>query len=258
MQAEAIKTKNYVETLNEQQTELKPFTMNPIESERQSSAGWSIEINGETQESVAMAKITQPKMGVEINYGMRPEGYDGISIHENGGGGSVTIPYMIHPETGHVYVGLVKEYRPMLGGEVWNVPRGFIDFGETHQQAAEREVVEEMGYENKQDAGRIIKLAEGLNPNSTYFDTSNTNEDGTPEGVSIFGMPLHQDNLEKTTDETGKEVYVFPSTVRDTVEGDATAERIFGSMFVPIQEAMMSRDMFTSAAAGQLLVRLMR
>lgn len=74
---------------------------------------------------------------------------------------------LIHPETGHIYVGLVKEYRPLLGGEVWNVPRGFVDFGETHQQAAECEVVEGMGY--KSVIGKVIKLAEGLNPNSTYF-----------------------------------------------------------------------------------------
>jgi 8-oxo-dGTP pyrophosphatase MutT (NUDIX family) len=249
-------TQKYIEELTDEHITLQEFQLREVTAEKQNTAGWSVEVNGEKQESVASATLRQERMGIEVKYGLRPEGYDGIAIRELGGGGAVTIPYMIHPETGGIFVGLVKEYRPLLGGEVWNVPRGFIDTGETHEEAAAREVVEEMGYESTSDAGRIVKLAEGLNPNSTYFDTSRNTDDGEPSGVSIFSMMLHHENLDKVVNDDGREVYVFPTTVRDSVEGDVAAERIFGSMFVPIKEAMLSRDMFTSAAAGQLLVRL--
>jgi ADP-ribose pyrophosphatase YjhB (NUDIX family) len=255
---ENIATQNYIEELTDNHIALREFELAEVSPDKQRTAGWSLDINGEKQESVASATLRQERMGIEVKYGLRPEGYDGIAIRELGGGGAVTIPYMVHPETGGIFVGLVKEYRPLLGGEVWNVPRGFIDMGETHEEAAAREVVEEMGYESTSDAGKIVKLAEGLNPNSTYFDTSRDTDSGAPSGVSVFAMLLSHENLEKTVDETGREVYVFPSGVRDTVEGDVAAERIFGSMFVPIKEAMLSRDMFTSAAAGQLLVRLMQ
>lgn len=163
-------------------------------------------VNGADWDAVSSARLVQDEMGIEVSYGLHPQGYDGIMIREFGGGGSVTIPYMIHPETGGVYIGVVKEYRPLMGGEVWNVPRGFIDYGETHRQAAEREDIEEMGYEPGSHS--VVKLAEGLNPNSSYFDTSQASKDGGVSGVAIFTMPLTQDQLEKNIDNNGRETYV--------------------------------------------------
>lgn len=49
---------------------------------------------------------------------------------------------------------------------------------------------------------------------------------------------------------------MFPSCGSEAVAGDSVSERIYGSMFVPVKEAVTSCDMFTSAAVGQLLVKL--
>jgi 8-oxo-dGTP pyrophosphatase MutT (NUDIX family) len=231
------------------------FEMQPIEPEDQENRGWFVEINQDVVlGSVSEAKIVNESMGIELSYGMRPEGYDGVVIHERGGGGVVTIPYMIHPETKVVYVGLVQEYRPTLGGSVWNVPRGALDDEETHDNAVERELHEETGY--KAVASRVVKLATGLNPSSAFFDTSGTNEDGSPEGVSVYGIQVMLDELEVAILDDGATSYVFPRHIQEMAHGDKATEHIFATRFIPVTEAIKSRDMFTSAAAGQLLVEL--
>ena len=75
---------------------------------------------------------------------MRPEGYDGFIIREQGGG-ATTIPYMITSEGG-IYVGVVEENRATLGGVTENIPRGMQSKAETHEQTAARELLEETGY----------------------------------------------------------------------------------------------------------------
>jgi ADP-ribose pyrophosphatase len=40
---------------------------------------------------------------------------------------------------------LVRSYRHALGGTIWDMPRGFIDMGETAAEAALRELTEETG-----------------------------------------------------------------------------------------------------------------
>jgi 8-oxo-dGTP pyrophosphatase MutT (NUDIX family) len=229
-----------------------PFEIDdiPLTKAAQKKRGYEVYVNGEEIKEVKSALFKQDKMGVEIRYGQRKEGYDGVVIRENGGGGAVTIPYTID-EGGQVYVGLVHEYRTTLGGIVANVPRGFLDKGETHAQAARREIREETGYEAL--TGKIEKLASGLNPNSTYFDTSHS----VKEGVQIFAIFIDPEYLELIAREDGTVSYAFPDHVQNGAE-DRTAERILGSTFLPLAEALESRDMFTSAAAGQLLVSLLK
>ncbi len=234
----------------------QPFVMSPIppEAEAQAKRGWEIAVNDKpVNVPVTDARFRQTKMGIEITYGQRPEGYDGVVIHELGGGGAVTIPYMVHPESGEVYVGVVEENRPLLGGNVLNVPRGFLDVGETHEDAAQRELKEETGYDVKALGGRVVKLTkEGLNPNSTFYDTS-----GSPdEGVHIFAVRVEPNELEVIKREDGSNEYVFPATIRDTAQGNKAAERILGSRFIPVGEAGKSRDMFTQAATGKLMTAL--
>ncbi len=230
-----------------------PFEMSaiPATPEAQDRRGWTVAINGENvEEPVESASLTQGRMGIDIEYGQRPEGYDGVVIRERGGGGAVTIPYMVHPNSGDVYVGVVEEFRPTLGGNVLNVPRGFMDAGETHRDTATRELQEETGF--KAIGSRVVQLAQGLNPNSTYFDTSRSED----EGVSIFAVPVHESELDHVVQDDGSETYVFPGHIRQQAEGNKPAERILGSKFVLVEEAMQSRDMFTSAAAGHLLTGL--
>ena len=74
----------------------------------------------------------------------------------------------------------------------------------------------------------------------------------------MFAVPVEADELEIDHDEQGNVFYSFPAHVREQAEGDKPAERILGSRFIPITEALQSRDMFTSAAAGHLLVKLLQ
>lgn len=228
-----------------------PFEMADIATDQQSQdkRGWELAVNNETTETVSNVSLKHEKMGVELKYGMRPEGYDGFIIREPGG--AATLPYMID-ENGRFFVGVVNEYRPTMGeASTLNIPRGFSDFGETKQETATRELAEETGY--RALGSRLIQLAEGLNPNSTFFDYSHSPK----EGVSIFALPVERTELEVDHDDAGNVYYAFPSKVQKQAEGDKSAERILGSRFIPLEAALSSRDMFTSAAAGQLVSHLL-
>lgn len=220
----------------------------------QSRRGWGVEVDGESVDDVSGVALSNQRMGIEVEYGMRPEGYDGVVIREPGG--AATIPYMIGPD-GRIYVGVVTERRPTMGESFTdNIPRGFSDFKEggnkeTAEETAIREMAEETGYMAL--GSRLIKLAEGLNPNSTFFDYSRSPK----EGVTIFGLKVEQDELEMVAREDGSKYFVFPETIRDKAGGDKVAERILGSRFVTLEQALASRDMFTSAAAGQLVAHLL-
>lgn len=226
-----------------------PFEMEGIDHTSQADRGWELRVNDELVEDVHKAELTHPNMGISVEYGKRPEGYDGFIIREQGG--AATIPYMIDG-TGAFYVGMVQEYRPTMGESVTqNIPRGFSDFGESKEDTAVRELGEETGY--KALGSRMIKLAEGLNPNSTHFDFSRSKEDG----VSIYAIEVKNAELELIHDDSGNVFYSFPETIRSQAQNDKAAERILGSVFVPLAEALKSRDMFTSAAAGQLVSYLL-
>ena len=180
---------------------------------------------------------------------MRSEGYDGFIIREQGGGGAATIPYMITSEGG-IYVGVVEEKRATLGGVTQNIPRGMQSKGETHEQTAARELSEETGYTAQ--LGRFSLLASGLNPNSAYFDTSRSPNDG----ISIYALHVKEDELDITHDADGNIYYQFSRDVNNNTAPDIT-EKIIGSRFIPLETALRSRDMFTAAAAGHLLADLL-
>lgn len=220
----------------------------PMSQERR---GWQLEINGERYGGVLQrATLVNDHMGVSVTLAQRPEGYDAPVIVEPGGGGAVTAPFMLHPERGQIYLGIVEEDRKGQGGLVRNIPRGFLAPGETHEEGAVREIRQETGLDVL--AKRLILLSSGINPNSAFFDTSQTLPSGEPAGVRIFGLPVRIDELEELIEPDGSLGYVFPATIRRQAEGVKVHERILGSQFVPMGEALESGDMFTLAAAGAL------
>ena len=53
---------------------------------------------------------------------------------------------------------LIRQYRPIVNAEIWELPAGTIEPGESPEVCARRELVEEAGYE----AGRLESLGEAL------------------------------------------------------------------------------------------------
>lgn len=53
---------------------------------------------------------------------------------------------------------LIRQYRPIVGAEIWELPAGTIEAGESPEACAHRELAEEAGYA----AGRLERLGEAL------------------------------------------------------------------------------------------------
>ncbi|KKQ79987.1 MAG: hypothetical protein UT02_C0018G0001, partial [Parcubacteria group bacterium GW2011_GWC2_38_7] len=138
--------------------------------------GWDLLVDGVLIPMREMSLI-HPKFG-EVRFGLSPAGkYGTWGFAEVGGGGAVDVPFFMHPELG-LMVGLVQQPRPFMSTEpVWNLPRGFMDPGETHFESAVRELKEEVGAKG----GKRVFLLDGdpVNPNSTFFVTVGKNDDGT-------------------------------------------------------------------------------
>jgi ADP-ribose pyrophosphatase len=63
-----------------------------------------------------------------------------VEVVEHDGGVSI----IAQPEPGKIV--LVRQYRPSVGRELWEVPAGKLERGEDPMAAARRELVEETGY----------------------------------------------------------------------------------------------------------------
>lgn len=221
--------------------------VSPIPESDQGKRGWVLEVNGEVIPNVRSASLTQTTMHVKLEYGKTPAGYDGLALEEPGGGGSVTIPFV--EIDGEVYIGMAIENRPYSGGRVPNVPRGFLDPGESHFEVATREPGEEMQYEPiKKD----VELLEGesMNPNSTFFVTI-----GPDKGVRFFKLEVDPNEVRVAEDSENpvNKVFEFNPGVLKAKEGDRLGERIYGSKFYHWTKAVKVKDMFTSAGVGRLI-----
>lgn len=226
-----------------------PFELGVIGSdpEAQAKRGWTVMINGEIVPVVSSLSIRHDKMGIDFNYGQHPDGYDSIGIHEQGGGGAATVPYAIIE--GQLMIGVVAQKRVAAGGVVLEIPRGFLDLGETHDETALRETKEETGLDVIKS--RLEKLGSEMNPNSTFFNTSREGE-----GVSYYAIQVLPNELDKVTMPDGSSHYTFTEAIRAQAEGDKTTERILGSKFISLQEAKKYCDMFTGEGVYLLVAQL--
>jgi 8-oxo-dGTP pyrophosphatase MutT (NUDIX family) len=224
-----------------------------IADENQSKRGWTLTLNGQEVKDVTSLQLCNPRFGT-LEYGATPQGYDSWCFQENGGGGSVIVPYFIldrefdpafPDKQKELYIGLVQQDRYTMGGKVYNLPRGFLAPNENHFQAAQREAGEELGFSLTQ---RLLALAgDPQNPNSAFFVT------GENQGVRFFGLELTNDELVDVA-EGHNSTYKFRDEVLKPVS--KTAELIFGSVFVHYRYALATSDMFTAAGIGRLMSTL--
>jgi len=236
--------------MSEEFVGVNPKLIRPILDEEQEKRGWTVEVNGEVVPTVSEVRLFNEKMGLEVRYGMRAEGFDGLLDHEPGGGGSVIVPWV--KIDGMLYVGMLHQNRPTQYVHpmeaVWNVPRGYLDPGETHIETATREFQEETGFTRPE--GRIVELP-GLpvNANSARFDTSREGE-----GVKFYAFEVLPQEIKQTYVDDDSEIVVHGlTTQRTTYKFDKEfvspvskgAERIMGCYFFPWWEAALVGDLFT-------------
>lgn len=80
-------------------------------------------------------------IGVRVDDVVYPNGNRAtVEIVEHNGG--VSIIAMPEPKK----IVLVRQFRPAIGRELWEVPAGKLEAGEDPKAAAERELIEETGY----------------------------------------------------------------------------------------------------------------
>jgi ADP-ribose pyrophosphatase YjhB (NUDIX family) len=158
----------------------------------------------------------------------------------------VIVPYL--KIEGELYVGVLRQYRHNHVGEVLNVPRGFLDLGESHDEAARREFSEETGYAR---ASAMVPLeGEPANPNSSFFFTP----DG--EGVRFFAVQLALDDVENRD---GRIVFRRDRTRTDPISAShRLAERVQDVQFIYWADAALVSDLFTVSAVARLLAHLRR
>ncbi len=154
------------------------FVMSDIPEKKE--RGWTVLIDS-VEAKVGKIELVS-KFG-RLTYGLRPEGYDSWVFREQGGGGAVTVPYVRTPN-GELLVGLIAEKRANMGDEpVWCVIGGFVEPGETHRQAQEREALEESGLSTAK-AEELTGMA--TNANRMFFVA----DAQSGEGVRAYSLML--------------------------------------------------------------------
>lgn len=222
-----------------------PFKLGPVPDDV--ARGWRIHLDHNPIATPATSmRLGHEQMGISVEYGFKD--YDRPVIKEAGGGGSVTIPYHVTPD-GRLYIGVVRERRDLMGGMVWNAPRGFMNPGEQHFKTAVREYIEETGHHVPEQRIREIK-GQPTNPNSAFFDTSGENE-----GVKFYAIEILQDELRAIDDDTQNPQYIFDPVQLEAVS--AVAKKIMGTTFISVEDALQLADQFTVAGVGRLFMELL-
>jgi len=222
-------------------------SISEIPDDKKESRDWTILLDRVEFVDLAIIQIVNPRVGV-VTYGMTPDGHDGWNFHEVGGGGSVIVPYAVWKK--ELFIGVIKQDRPNQGGNVLQLPRGLLDAGEDHFDAALRELSEEIG--NKFSQKEIMLLGgDPCNPNSTFFVTTPPDE-----GVRFYAIQFRSNELMPLME--GEGYTLQPGLLKESATTQATefAERILGCQFIPWPKAAQLGDMFTVAGVGRLLAHL--
>ena len=107
-----------------------------------------------------MVVYTGRVFSVEVEHVRSPRGNDYELAIVRHAPSVVLVPL---PAEGHVI--LIKQYRPSLGRELWELPAGGVDLGESAEHAAARECEEETGL-----APRRVERLRSLFPTPGYCD----------------------------------------------------------------------------------------
>ena len=212
--------------------------ISPLSKNDQKKRQWVLSVNNQVLHDVREMKLSAEKYGT-LSYGKTPSGYDCWNFHEIKGGGVIVIPYFLDKET--LYVGVVKQFRHNQGGEVLNVPRGFIGDGEQPIDAASREFAEETGFQMPQKS--FVEMGVPGNPNSAFFETL-----GAGEGVRFFAVLVSVANLEY---DRNNDIFKPRFHIKNE---EATVEGICSLLFMHWRKVAILPDLFSNAAVARLKV----
>lgn len=169
--------------------------------------------------------------------------YDGMRYGELGGGGAVTVPFTIFH--GILYIGVVTQFRVHAGGDVRNVPRGYLKVGSPDRtKNATEEFAEEVGPKAAALATPERLDGEGGNPNTAVFWTPEPEDGNTFHAVRINAK--HLEPVIPGPQLVFKHGFVAP-------EG---GESIVKCEFIPWTAAAQLRDGLTMMAVVRLLAHL--
>lgn len=203
-------------------------------------------VDGRVEELTDLAFLHghQARLGVDLLYGMRPEGYDAPVIGEKGWGGAISVAYFFKNGVrtpANLMVAVLEEGRN--GHPVLNLPRAFLKPGQQYLTLAEQTLREEFGLAEPFETEPLFGA---MNSNSAFF----FNEAG--EGCRFYAMRIDERALE-VVPENGH--YRFKNQVVPVDPKDAGAKKLLGSVFMPagkIIRHMNMEDLFTAGGIGLL------
>ncbi|MBU1118751.1 hypothetical protein KKH43_02645 [Patescibacteria group bacterium] len=179
--------------------------------------------------------MVQDYLGMKIVYGSAGA-YDAPYIEEQGG--PVVLGFYIHK--GEIFVTVLKQNRPLMGGVVKNAVRGMKRQDEDPKLAALREQGEEITGLNNVDPEKMP--GEDVNVNSALFNTV------TGGGVSYWAFELTPDVLEVGDDDIRFK--------KDVKAQSSTVETMMGCELISIWDALTLPCGMTVNAAARLIAYL--
>lgn len=216
-----------------------PFKMGLIPKEVPKDKRWTVVVDNMELDDISTIEL-RAKFGV-LTYGQRPEGYPSWVFAQQGGGGVITLPYVI-PVEGELLVGLIKEKRANMGEEpVWCVVGGFIKPSETHREAQARELAEEAGFLEVLQSKEMPGLP--INANRAFFVADPLKG----EGDHAYCLRVSEGDLEADGDSFKlKDALLFPDF-----------KKVNDLRFFPWRKAvLMTADGLALAALARLKVTI--